>query len=346
VKLADVARAAVPGEDVVAAGIFQAGGSLTARMSGFGEFSARRREREERGSSGISFKRYMLLVLTPTRLHISEAQSRLTGWKSGRSLGLWDRSAIQANTEAKSVTIRLSLEIPSENRRIELEAPRARRATSGELARLLAGSTVPPRADLAPPIRTPLFAAQDAERFRWLHNSAGWLATSGGLTRLLAYALPWMVVTPPAGSGQTVGISGFRALGSPVLSLGYSILIVVAGAAYLAGRRESTPRLLRGLGIGSIIVLLIQFPTALSRMGPLRAALQARGLAATVSLGFGVWVELAGAILTLAGGLYAISLSKRTSQSRGSWVPPPPEIEPYARHRRATGSSPPAPGIA
>src|SRR2546426_2460579 len=126
VKLDKVARAAVPNETVMAAGIFQAAGSMTARHSGFGEFSVRRREREERASSGLSFKRYMLLVLTPSRLYIFDARSHMTRWKANRTLAMWDRSAIRAKADTKSMTVRLSLEIPSESRRVELEAPKAR----------------------------------------------------------------------------------------------------------------------------------------------------------------------------------------------------------------------------
>jgi hypothetical protein len=325
VKLAKTARAAVPGEDVVAAGIFQAGGSLTARMSGWGEFSVRRREREERASSGLPFKRHLLLVVTPARLHMFDAKSVVTGWRAGRALASWDRSAIGATADPKSVTIRLTLQVPSENRRIELEAPKARRATSGEVARLLVSGTVPPRVDVAPSMGGHLSSPgpQESVRLHRLRNAAGWGAVVAGVARLGAYGLPWVVVTPPPGSGYPIGISGFRALGSPVLSIGYSIAIAGAGFFYLAGRREASPRLLQGLGVGSIIVFLFQFQSTLSGMGPLRTALHARGVVAMVSIGFGVWVELAGAILTLAAGIYAVKLSKEANQPGGTYVPPP-----------------------
>ena len=83
-KLVKVAQAEVPGETVVAAGIFQAAGSLTARMSGWGELSVRKRQREERASSGLPFKRHLLLLVTPVRLHVFDARSVLTGWRAGR----------------------------------------------------------------------------------------------------------------------------------------------------------------------------------------------------------------------------------------------------------------------
>src|SRR5205823_4573777 len=157
--------------------------------------------------------------------------------------------------------IRLTLRIASENRTIELEAPKTSRATSGEVARVLVSGTVPPRADVAPPVAVhpPSPRHEESERLHRLHRAAGWGAILGGMARLGAYSLPWITMTPPRGSGYPIGISGFRTLGAPVISIGYSIAIVVAAMFYLAGRREASPRLLQGLGIGSIIVFFIQF---------------------------------------------------------------------------------------
>jgi hypothetical protein len=324
-RLLDVARAAVPGEEVVAAGIFQASGSLTARMSGFGEFSVRHREREERVSSGLHFKRYMLLVVTPSQLHVFDARSAMTRWNAGERLATWDRSAIRAWTDAKLVTTRLTLEIPSENRRIELEAPKARRSTAGEVARILASQPTSAPGFVTPTRSpSPALEAADAELVREQHNRAGGMAVTGGLARLLAYTLPWIVVTSTY-SGRSVSISGYRTLGAPVLSIGYSIAIVVAGVFYLLGR-DGSPRLILSLGIGSIVVFLIQLSTTLSRMGPLRVSLQARGLTVTSTLGFGVWVELAGVLLTFAGGLCAYSLWRRTRTLPGRYIPHRPVV--------------------
>ncbi|HEX9410168.1 MAG TPA: hypothetical protein VF986_00505 [Actinomycetota bacterium] len=330
-KLDKVARAAVPNEPVMAAGIFQAAGSMTARHSGFGEFSVRRREREERASSGLSFKRYMLLVLTPSRLHIFDASSAMTRWKANRSLATWDRSAIRATADTKSMTVRLTLEIPSENRRIELEAPKARRGTSGEVARLLGSSSPSPVPQQALASQKLMSSAgqEQAERLRKLHNRPGWLAIAGAAVRLLAYAMPWIVIR--ASNGSHLNISGWRALGKPWLSIAYPIVIIVAGGFYLAGRREGSPRLLLSLGVGSIVVFLIQYPVTTGRIAPLKSALTARGAIATVSLGFGLWVELAGAIMILAGGLYAYMLWKNTLPPQRSYVPPIPAVSIPAR---------------
>jgi hypothetical protein len=45
------------------------------------------------------------------------------------------------------------------------------------------------------------------------------------------------------------------------------------------------------------------------------------------SVGFGVWIELAGVIVTLAGGIYANYLWKRTRPPSGSYVPHRPDVK-------------------
>ena len=318
-KLDKVARGAVPNEPVVAAGIFQAAGSMTARHSGFGEFSVRRREREERESSGLAFKRYMLLVLTPARLHVFDARSHLGGWKAGRAIAAWDRAAVRATADEKSVTLRLTLEIPSENRHVELEAPKARRGTSGQVARLLASTSAPPAPQFAPtPGLMSSSERENREQLRRLSNRPGWIAIFGAAVRLVAYAMPWLVIRSI--NGNQVNVSGWTALDGPFVSIAYPIVIIVAAGFYLAGRREGSPRLLLSLGAGSILVFLIQLPITLSRIDPIKKALQARGVVVTVSLGIGLWVELAGAILIFAGGVYATMIWNRTKPRHTSYV--------------------------
>src|SRR4029450_9036747 len=124
------ARRAVPGEEVLAAGIFQAAGPLAARYADLGEISARRRAREEREASGLAFRRYLMLVVTPTRLHVFDARSGLA-WKAKRELAAWPRAALRVSTESKAVTVRLTIEIPSENRRVELEGGRDKGGAGG-----------------------------------------------------------------------------------------------------------------------------------------------------------------------------------------------------------------------
>jgi hypothetical protein len=85
------------------------------------------------------------------------------------------------------------------------------------------------------------------------------------------------------------------------------------------------------LGVGSIVVFLIQYPVTTGRIAPLKSALTARGAIATVSLGIGVWVELIGAIMILAGGSYAYMLWKKTLPPQRSYVPPMPAASIPAR---------------
>jgi hypothetical protein len=287
-------------------------------MSGFGELSVRRQERRERDSSGLPFKRYMLLAVTPTRLHVFDARSAMTGWKVKRSLAVWNRSDLRATMDPKPMSTRLTLEIASENRRIELEAPKARRGTAGEVAGMLAKDAAVAHSEVALATRRvpPSVEPEEAERMRRLHSRTGWIALAGGVTRLVAYAMPWIVVVAATRPDEPLEISGYRELGSPVFSIGISIVIIVAAAFYLAGRREASPRLLQSIWIGSVFVFVFQFQSTLRSISALRPALQARGVVASVSVGFGVWVELAGVILTLAGGVYAVRLSKRAGPQR------------------------------
>jgi hypothetical protein len=160
-------------------------------------------------------------------------------------------------------------------------------------------------------------------RLRRLHVQAGWLGVAGGTIRLLAYSLPWIVLTARL-NGAATTISGYRALGSGWLSVVYSVGVVVAAASYLAGRQEGGGRLLFSLGVASVAVFAVQCPLTLSRLEPLRNELAARDLDVAVSIGFGLWVELAGTLLTLCGGLAAYRLWTRTRARHASSDPPTP----------------------
>jgi hypothetical protein len=329
VKLIGVAQRALPHEHILAAGIFQAAGTLTARMSGFGEISARRRAKEERTSSGIAFKRYVLVVVTDGQRYLFDARSHLTGWRPADRLASWDRVKVRASTDHKSVTIRLNLEFPSEGRRLELEAPKARRETSGTVARLLTEGTPPPRADLdATRASQPRAAAFVSESVRASQRRIGWLGVAGGVTRVIAYTMPWVVVTTNDALRRSASASGWQVLGGPLLSIVYPIVIIVASLMYLAGRQEATPRLLLGLGITSLVVFVIQLSVTLGRLSPLEADLSRRGLNTTAHIGFGMWVELVGAALAFVAGLWAYRLWKRTQEPRPAFIPPLPEQAP------------------
>lgn len=305
---------------MVAAGIFQAGGSLTARFAGFGELSVRAREKEERRTSGLTFKRYLLLVVTPSRLHVFDARSSLR-WKVARSLVVWDRSSVEATNDPKSMTVRLSLDIPSEGRRVELEAPRARKKTAGVVAELLASGTVPKRVDLAPPERSATddtdAAAPDGLRAQRIRVAA--FVIAGGCVLGLAYFLPWVVVK----GSSTVTLSGFQAT-FPWLGLGYAVVIVVAALFYVAGREEAGPRIFRSFGVGVLVLFAFQVASVLAKIGELRTVVLERGLDVDVAMGIGVWALLVAGALIFIAGLRAVAIGKRTEPQRSTYVPTAP----------------------
>jgi hypothetical protein len=149
-----------------------------------------------------------------------------------------------------------------------------------------------------------------AERYR--ERRAGWFVVWGSVIRLVAYLLPWLVLVRVGQPESSVNVSGLDTFGGSLVTT-YVPLIQLAGAiSYLRGRREATPRLLFTLGLGSIPVFAIQYRAALGGLGPLRTALAERHIDATVSLGFGVWVELAGMLLAVAGGISAYVQWRRT----------------------------------
>jgi hypothetical protein len=315
------ARRAVPGEEVLAAGIFQAAGTLAARYADFGEISARRRAREEREASGLAFRRYLMLVVTPTRLHVFDARSKL-GWKAKRQLAVWPRAALRVSTESKAVTVRLTVEIPSENRRVELEAGRSKRGAAAEVVRVLTVGALPPAPDVlrAPSPSAPTLDPVEADRLEANRTTIGVLAAVGGLVRAVGYFLPWIVVS----GVQTDNLTGSDG-GAPILSIGFSIAIVVVALLYLYGRRETSPQLLRSLGFGSLIASIFTFVYLTDQLGQLRSVLRARGALVTVSMGIGPWVQLAGAGIVVAVGIWAVRLERGRRPSRPRvYAPPPP----------------------
>jgi hypothetical protein len=315
------ARRTVPGEEVLAAGIFQAAGTLAARYTDFGEISARRRAREEREASGLAFRRYLMLVVTPTRLLVFDARSGF-GWKAKRQLAVWPRAAIRVSTESKAVTVRLTIEIPSENRRVELEAARTKRGATTEVVRVLTVGGLPPTPDVlrAPSPSAPTLDPVEADRLEANRTTIGVLAGLGGVVRAVGFFLPWIVV----GGAQTDNLTGAQG-GAPILSIGFSVAIVVVALLYLYGRRETSPQLLRSLGLGSLIASVVTFVYLSDQLGQLRSVLRARGALVTVSMGIGPWVQLAGAGIVVAVGIWAVRLERGRRPSRPRiYAPPPP----------------------
>ncbi len=278
-------------------------GSSSLRYTDFGEISARRRAREEREASGLAFRRYLMLVVTPTRLHVFDARSGF-GWKAKRQLAVWPRAALRIGTEVKAVTIRLTIEVPSENRRVELEAPKSKRGPAAEVVRVLTVGALPPTPDVlrAPSPSAPTLDPVEADRLA------------------VGFFLPWLEVR----GAQTHNLSGAQG-GAPILSIGFSIAIIVVAVLYLYGRRETSPQLLRSLGFGSVIAAVFTFVYLSDQLGRLRSVLRARGALVTVSMGIGPWVQLAGAGIVLAVGIWAVRLERRRRPSRPRiYAPPPP----------------------
>jgi hypothetical protein len=121
---------------------------------------------------------------------------------------------------------------------------------------------------------------------------------------------------------QTENLTGSDG-GAPILSIGFSIAIVVVALLYLYGRRETSPQLLRSLGLGSLIASVFTFVYLADQLGQVRSVLRARGALVTVSMGIGPWVQLAGAGIVLAVGIWAVRLERRRRPSRPRIYAPP-----------------------
>jgi hypothetical protein len=318
-KLPELARAWVPDEEVLAAGVFWVDGAIGARLS-FGEHSARSCERREREASGLDIKRYLMLVVTPEALHVFDTRANLASWRVKGRIARWSRADLLAHAEARKTTIGLAIEVPSENRRLLLEAPKARFESSAEVARLLTepsttvapdGSAIRPldaAAFRSAPIPPPVEPTPDAK--------AGTLVIVGGVVRILAYTMPWIVVH---GIAADVGIPGYKVVGAWFIGIAYSIVIIVCGGRYRSGK--SSARLLRGLGFGSVIAFGIQLTSTTGMLDDLQKALLARGYTTTESIGFGIWVLALGAALVLIGGMRAVGAENRSSVRARSTSP-------------------------
>jgi hypothetical protein len=262
-----------------------------------------------------------MLVVTPTRLLVFDARSGF-GWKAKRQLAVWPRAAIRVSTESKAVTVRLTIEIPSENRRVELEAARTKRGATTEVVRVLTVGGLPPTPDVlrAPSPSAPTLDPVEADRLEANRTTIGVLAGLGGVVRAVGFFLPWIVV----GGAQTDNLTGAQG-GAPILSIGFSVAIVVVALLYLYGRRETSPQLLRSLGLGSLIASVVTFVYLSDQLGQLRSVLRARGALVTVSMGIGPWVQLAGAGIVVAVGIWAVRLERGRRPSRPRiYAPPPP----------------------
>jgi hypothetical protein len=262
-----------------------------------------------RGSS-LPVESFVLVAVSRQRIHLIELLRRPFRWKAGRVLASWDRSIVQAEAHTTVAAVRLRLMVRSDGTLLDLAPPPVgRAANAARVARLLAQVTeanhsAEPRGGLMP-VGTPLAPRLDTGTSLRLHRWAGMLVVIGGLTRLAAYLLPWVVLSRADGLQPPVTVPGLRVLGFPVLSLGVSIGAIVVGIRHLRDRRSGSRGRLLVWGAAAAVASLMQLWRTQDALEPARRVLAARGVDATVTLGIGVWLELVGALLILVGGMAA-----------------------------------------
>src|SRR4029450_259110 len=128
--------------------------------------------------------------------------------------------------------------------------------TAAECVRSLTLGALPPAPDVlrAPSPSAPTLDPLEADRLEANRTTIGVLAAVGGRVRGGGYFLPWIVVS----GAETHTLTGSDG-GAPILSIGFSIAIVVVALLYLLGRGETSPQLLRSLGLGSLIASAFTF---------------------------------------------------------------------------------------
>jgi hypothetical protein len=238
-KPVDIARAAVPDGEILAAAICQV----------------------RPGSSGLPVRQFVLLAGGRERLHVVDMGRRMLRWKARGTLGSWDRSEVRVAADVTFLSSRLSLTVPAAGVWLDLDSPAGGAADTAAVARLLVDAvpvgTVPanPRGGLAPPPHLG-GVREETEESRRLFRRAGTLALVGGFARLAAYLMPWVVLSRPGGLYAPVGISGLRGLGTPVFSLGFSVATIVVGVLYLKDRRAVASNMLVWGGGSAMVVFL------------------------------------------------------------------------------------------
>ena len=206
--------------------------------------------------------------------------------------------------------------------RLELEAYKSKRVAAADVVRVLTVGALPPPPDVlrAPSPNIPTLEPLEADRLEANRTTIGVLATLGGLVRAVGFFLPWIVLS----GAQTENLSGAHG-GAPILSIGLSIAIIVVALLYLSGRRETSPQLLRSLGLGALIASVFNFIYLSDQLGQLKAVLRAKGALVTASMGIGPWVQIVGAGIVFAVGIWAVRLERGRRPSRPrSYASPPP----------------------
>jgi hypothetical protein len=291
---ADAVRATLAAGDVMAAAVF----------------------RPRPDATGVSVDGPVAIVVTPERVHAYRARARLTTWKLGGALGSWDRSSLRCSGEIGPRSTRLTIQDAQRGLWLDLSAVTGSSGGAAEVAHLLVGPTIrtAPHRSLDRPVgadptgRSRRLESPESER---LHRLAGRFVLAGGVIRLLAYLMAWVVITPVADppiwqptivSGH---VSGTELFDIQPLSLLAALAAIVLGFLYLRPLRRYLPVPIGITAALGLVVFAVQL-SALGRSFPAaRAEAAARGMDVRVGYALGVWVELGGVLLIVAGSVFA-----------------------------------------
>ncbi len=91
-------------------------------------------QRAQREATGLPLTPYMVLAVTPRRIHLLRSGAF---WTHKSAIASWDRDQVQVYSQRKVVNHEIWIHVPAEERTVVLEAPRTR--VTGELLAALAG---------------------------------------------------------------------------------------------------------------------------------------------------------------------------------------------------------------
>jgi len=160
----------------------------------------------------------------------------------------------------------------------------------------------------------------DEERARDESNAlrAGALILLGVVLRLSSYVLPWIV----AKGNRTVSMNLVHIGASPFPAI-VTLVAAVFATGYLTGSEWAKPTVIASIGLLAVVGTLLDLSNLIAGLHAVAPALDAQaGLAGVrIAVGTGPLAELAGAILLLAGGLWATTIWHRTPST--DYVPAP-----------------------
>ena len=111
----------IPGEEVLAIGLFHRTGSYgamaIAEVSGLASMASRALGKKKAG--GMS--QNVILAVTPEKLYAFGYSPKGTSIKVKDEEAVWDRSSVEIGTGDKSITQRLTISSPTEDEKVELD---------------------------------------------------------------------------------------------------------------------------------------------------------------------------------------------------------------------------------